>query len=161
MNACSDIPYLEDLILYLKSHEDIKECFPAIGSVKISVGPRDLEEIIKKDCPYDKALYIYPERIKRTSEKRLPCIKAEQVLGIAIVKRCTGKHFEYEKNSAGELVLSGDYMEVACLRKKVLDAMKCFNSENVTDFWWSSTFATTTADCLLISGIEYGVTFTI
>lgn len=164
----TDIPYLEPLLFHLRNDPILKNYF----TEKSFFMPKDdlisaAQEVIDKDCPSPRALWILPQdgiAINSTSNTLCKPI-VSHTFNILLMIACIRDTFQMAKKD-DKVYLSGEYMEMTAIRKAIMKSVLEFNKEkmkittgrtfeNIKFVKYQSLYPD---DSFLVNNIEYNVT---
>lgn len=123
----TDVPYLEPLLFHLRADESLKSYF----TDKSFFMPHNhlveaTEEAMQKNCPAPRALWILPDDSIATSTQANCLSPSLHTFRIELLVQCIRNSFYLSKKD-DEIVLSGQYMELATIRKAVKKSVFEFN----------------------------------
>lgn len=140
----TDIPYLEPLLIHLRTDPNLKSEFT---EKSFFMPHSDLitasQEVMKKDCPAPRALWILPQDTLAQGQRDICSVPGVHTFYIEIIVQCIRDTFQLVKRD--DLVrLEGQFMELAALRKKVKQSVRDFAKANAapgnkmlyTDIFW-------------------------
>lgn len=162
----TDLPYLEPLLFWLKKDEKLKLLFsrdsffmPHSNLITAT------EEAMKKDCPAPRALWILPQDTLAVNQREGCDSQGRHTFYIEIITQCIRDQFQIIKNG-DEAKLTGQFMELAALRKAVKKSVNAFAKENMKEtykkyeniFWVKDQMLyPTEANNFLATAIQYEI----
>lgn len=127
----TDIPYLEPLLFHLKADEKLKKYFTDKSFFMPKHDMIDsIEEAISSSCPLPRALWILPQDTISVASRAGCVAPGRHTFFIQIVTKCIKHEFLISKTDDG-LKLTGDYMDLAKIRKAVKDSMVSFSKKTI------------------------------
>lgn len=126
----TDLPYLEPLLFWLRNDPVLKNEF----TDKSFFMPHShlvsaTEEAMQKDCPAPRALWILPQDTLAVSSQSNCPSQGRHSFYIEIIVQCIRDTFQLSKGQDGEVHLTGQFMELAALRKLVKKSVLEFNRD--------------------------------
>lgn len=123
----TDLPYLDPLLFHLRSDETLKKYF----TDKSFFMPKTdminaVDEAIQQSCPMPRALWILPQDTVSVNSRAGCVSQGNHTFFIQLITKCIKHEFQISKKD-DELYLSGDFMELAQIRKAVKKSMVSFS----------------------------------
>lgn len=125
----TDVPYLEPLLFHLRDDDSLKTYF----TDKSFFMPHNhlveaTEEAMQKNCPAPRALWILPDDTIATNTQANCISPGRHTFRIELITQCIRNSFYLSKKDDG-VILSGQYMELATIRKAVKKSVYEFNKQ--------------------------------
>lgn len=125
-----DIPYLEPLLMHLRSDTSLEKFFTKKDFFTMPKADlSDLEGALKKDCPAPRSVWIFPGMSQAANPVRNPnCLpKALHNFNVVIVFQCIRDTFTFIKGTDNQVHLDGTFMEMSEARKALKKSIGEFN----------------------------------
>lgn len=119
--------YLESLYESLVSDSDISQVLDP-SSFYFETTEDITEDSLRAKCPNGKAVWIIPGEVSVKNQNRAGCVMLDHEFDIVLFLECSGKQFEFKRNTDGELELDGMYISLSKCRnlfKCAIDEINC------------------------------------
>lgn len=129
----NDLPYFEPLLLHLKKDPDLEPFFSSTDFFAQPKVREDVEQMLKKDCPIPRALYVYPGETRPKTEGQKGCFSpGVHNFHVFIFVQCLDNYI-FVKNKDDTFSLKGQVILLSEMRNAVKKSIQKFARQTEND----------------------------
>lgn len=129
----NDIPYFEPLLLHLKKDESLDKYFSSAQFQILPKVEKDVETLIKEECPTPRALYVYPGETRPKTDAPKGCFPTQtHNFHVFVFVQCLDT-YKFIKNEDDTFSLKGQVILLSEMRNAVKKSIQDFSRQVEND----------------------------